>query len=388
MTSGAGKAADGEDGLTVERVASPGDLDAFIRVPWPLYENDPNWVPPLIFERKQHLNRKVNPFFRVAEVEMWVARRAGLPVGRISAQVNRAHLERYGDDTGHFGLLEATDEPKVFEALFSTAENWLRERGMKRVRGPFSLSINDEAGLLIDGFDTPPYMMMGHAPPYYGPRVEAQGYAKAKDLIAYHYYADTPVPRGVEGMVRRVKRTDSVVLRQLNKRRYHEDLGVIMDIFNDAWANNWGFVPFSEVEIRHLANEMKPLVSENLVCIAELDGRPVAMAVTLPNLNEAIRDLDGRLLPFGWAKLLWRLKFSGVRSARMALMGVRRELQGTPMGAALAFAVVETVRRAPHGCTEGELSWILEDNLPMRHMIETFGARAYKTYRVYGKDLA
>lgn len=388
MTSGAGDATAGENGLTVERVAGRRDLDAFIRVPWPLYGDDPNWVPPLILERRQHLNRKANPFFRVAEVEMWLARRAGVPVGRISAQVNRAHLERHGDQTGHFGLLEATDDASVFGALFGAAENWLRERGMKRVKGPFSLSINDEAGLLVDGFDTPPYLMMGHAPPYYGPRVEEQGYAKAKDLIAYRYYTDTPAPRGVEAMLRRVHRTDSVVLRQLNKRRYDQDLGAIMEIFNDAWADNWGFVPFSEVEIRHVAKEMKPLVNENLVCIAELDGRPVAMAVSLLNLNEAIRDLDGRLLPFGWVKLLWRLKFGGVRSGRMALMGVRRELQGTPMGAALAFAVVETVRRAPHGCTEGELSWILEDNLPMRHMIEIFGAHAYKTYRIYGKELA
>lgn len=374
----------------IHRVDGRGDLKRFVRVPWSLYRDDANWVPPLMAERMGHLNRKTNPYFAGAEAAFWIAVRGGRAVGRISAQVNRAHLERYGDATGHFGFLEGTDEGEVFQALTGTAEAWLRERGMARVLGPFSLSINDESGLLVDGFDTPPSLMMGHARPYYARRLEEQGYRKAKDLIAYAYDPQSPMPRGAAAMAERVREAPGISLRCLDKSRYDADLAAILDIFNDAWSENWGFLPMTPADVRHAARELKPLITEDLVAIAEVDGVPVAMAVALLNLNEAIADLDGSLLPFGWARLLWRLKTGKVRTARVALMGVRRDYHATPLGAALAFAVIGEIRKAGlhRGLTHGELSWVLEDNKPMDRMIAAVGGRPYKTYRIYEKGLS
>lgn len=376
-------------GITVTAVESKADLKRFLKVPWAIYADDPNWVPPLLMERLDHLNPKKNPFFGLAEVAYWVAWREGQPLGRISAQVNRAHLARHGDDTGHFGFLEAVDDPAVFAALFETACDWLRARGLKRVLGPFSLSINDESGLLVDGFDTPPSVMMGHAKPYYGPRVEEQGFVKAKDLLAYKYEATYKLPDYVLGIIDRAKKSQRFTVRSLDTKNYRRDLDSIMDIFNDAWYDNWNFVPLSEAEVAYLAKNIRPLIDPKFVAIAEIDGRPVAMDVNLPNLNEAIADLDGRLLPFGWAKLIWRLKVTSTKTIRMPLMGVRREFHGGTLGAALAFSVIAATRRhlIDQGATSGELSWVLEDNTGVRRIIEGLDAYVYKTYRVYERAL-
>jgi hypothetical protein len=375
--------------LTIEEVRDARDLERFIAVPWRVYRDDPNWVPPLKMERREHLDRRKNPFFALAEVKLWLAIKGGQPVGRISAQVNRRHLERYQDATGHFGFIEAVDDPAVFAGLTGAAEEWLAGRGMARVTGPFSFSINDETGLLVDGFDSPPYMMMGHARPYYAVHLEALGYRPLKDMVTYLYGAEEPLPKSVVRMVERAEAAGDLAVRTLNMKRYQQDLHVIMDIFNDAWAGNWGFIPFSEADITYLAKSIKPLITPDYIAIAEVGGEPAAMAVMLPNLNEAIADLDGRLLPFGWAKLLWRLKVAGLASARMPLMGVRRRYQRGPLGATLAFSVIHAVRRdlMARGVTRGELSWVLEDNKPVRRVIETMGGRLGKRYRVYEKAL-
>ncbi len=389
MTTAAETGPNADEGPMIEPVIDRQGLDRFIRQPWSVYGDDRNWVPPLVIERRDHLSRDKNPFFDHAEVAMWVARRGGRDVGRVSAQIDRAYLDRHGDATGHFGLLEALDDPLVFRRLLETAEAWLRDRGMRRVRGPFSLSINDESGLLIDGFDTPPMIMMNHARPYYGSHLEALGYTKAKDLIAYDYDTFEDMPRAAASLVKRLRESPDVTLRPLRKKRYDEELHIILDIFNDAWSENWGFVPFDEAEIGHVAKELKPLIVADFVCIAELDGEAVAMAVCLPNLNEAIADINGALLPFGWAKLLWRLKSGAIKTSRVPLMGVRKRLHGTPIGGAVAFAVIDTIREAHmrRGIQRVELSWILEDNKPMRHMIEAVGGRPYKTFRIYERDL-
>ena len=375
--------------IAVTTVESKADLKQFLKVPWRIYADDPNWVPPLLMERLDHLNPKKNPFFALAEVAYWIAWRDGLPVGRISAQVNRAHLERHQDESGHFGFIEAVDDPLVFNALIETACGWLKARGMKRVLGPFSLSVNDESGLLVKGFETPPAVMMGHAKPYYGPRLEEQGFQKAKDLFAYHYDATNKIPEHIQKLIAKAEQGQRFTIRSLDTRRYHEDLDSILDIFNDAWFDNWNFVPLSDAEVAYLAKNIRPLIDPKWVAIAEVAGEPAAMVVTLPNLNEAIADLDGSLLPFGWAKLLWRLKVTTTKTIRMPLMGVRRQYHGTALGAALAFSVIDAARRhlISRGVVSGELSWVLEDNRGVRRIIEGLGAYVYKVYRVYERAL-
>ncbi len=364
-------------------------LKPFLELPRRIYRDDPNWVAPLQLERRLHLDPRRNPFWRGIEIRYFLAYRDGVPVGRISAQINRRHLEHHGDSTGHFGFLEAEDCPELFAALLGAAEGWLKERGMRRIAGPFNPSINDECGLLVAGFDRPPSVMMGHARPYYRLRLEELGYRKRKDLIAYDFDVAGDWPERARRLIERARRAHGVRVRPLDMRRYREELLLVCDIFNDAWRDNWGFVPFDEQEALYLGRTIRPFVDAGCFAIGEVEGEAAAMAVTLPNLNEALRDLDGRLLPFGWWKLLWRLKVRGVRSWRMPLMGVRKRYQGTPKGAALALGVIAAAKEyhRGRGVERAELSWVLEDNRPTRELIEAVGGIPYKTYRIYGKEL-
>ncbi len=368
-------------------VADRRTLNDFIETPWSLYRDDPHWVPPLRFERRDALSPK-NPYFEHARWRAWVACRDGRPIGRISAQIDRLHLERYRDDTGFFGMIEAPDEPEVFQALFTVAEDWLREQGMRRARGPFNLSVNQESGLLVDGFDSPPYVMMGHARPWYGPRIEALGYRGAQDLLAYDIAVPYRPSAALETLRRRFARR--IRLRPLDRRRWRADLEILRDIFNDAWSDNWSFVPYTRAEFEAMGKELLMLVPREFIQIAEVGGEPAAFMVVLPNINEAIADLDGRLLPFGWLKLLWRLKLRHPRSVRTPLMGVRRKYHGGPLGATLAYSVIDaclapTLARGVH---RAELSWILEENRDMRGIIERIGGTVSKRYRMYDKVLA
>ena len=376
--------------IAVRTADTKTDKLAFLQVPFAIYRGDPNWVAPLFLERLEHLDPGKNPYFAHAEAQLFIAERGGLPVGRISAQIDRLRLERHRDATGQFGFLEAPDDPAVFAALFRAATDWLKSRGMQRVQGPFSFSINDETGLLVEGFDTPPSMMMGHAPRYYGPRVEDQGFAKAKDMIAYDYDGALELPRAMRATFDKAMASSDIVVRPLDKRNLARDLDIVISIFNDAWSENWGFVPFTQEEIRALGKNLKMLVRGEYVAIALYRGEPAAMAVSLPNINEWIVGLEGRLLPFGWARLAWHLLARPPASVRMPLMGVVKKHHGTLVGSALALGVIDTVRRfhLSRGTRRAELSWILEDNLPMRRMIEALGARPYKTYRIYEKALA
>jgi len=372
--------------IVLEPVTDRRSLDAFVRVPWTIYRDDPAWVPPLLFERKEALAAK-QPIFQHLEWRAWVARRDGRAVGRISAQIDRLHLELHRDATGFFGFLESIDDDAVFGALFGAAERWLRERGMQRSRGPFGLNINQEVGLLVEGFESPPYFMMTHARPYYGPAVERQGYAPAADMLAYLIRADFTPPPVMATLYARLRR--EITIRPLEPRHRDRDLDILCDVFNDAWADNWGFVPFTQAEFRTIGREMLMIIPPDFIQIAEIKGEPVAFIVLLPNVNEVIADLDGRLLPFGWIKLLKRLKFSYPRSARIPLMGVRRRLHNTRYGPGLALSVVEALR-APGlrvGFEDVEMSWILDTNEAMKNIIATLGGRLSKRYRVFDKVL-
>jgi GNAT superfamily N-acetyltransferase len=375
--------------LNVVHAVSKRDRQAFLRVPHLVFAGDRNWVAPLDLERTEHIDPEKNPYFQHAEVALFVAYDGDRPVGRISAQLDRLRLEHHPDTNGQFGFLDAVDDARVFSALLAAAEGWLRDKGMTRTHGPFNFSINDEIGLLVSGFDTPPSMMMGHALPYFARHLEALGYAKSKDVFAYDYDGLKPLPRAMQAMVDKVKATGDLVIRPLSKKNLDRDLAIIIDIFNDAWSENWGFVPMTREEITALGKNLKMLVGENYISIATYKGEPAAMAITLPNINDWIKDLDGKLLPFGGAKLAWRLLARPPLSVRMPLMGVKRSYHGTTVGSALALAVIDAVRsyHVGRGTKRGELSWILEDNMPMRRMIEAIGGVHYKTYRIYEKTL-
>ena len=373
--------------LRIVPLDSKADLGRFIELPHAILGSDPAWIPPLHLERRLHLGAKTNPWFEHARWKAWLAYRGDKLVGRISAQIDSLHLELHKDDAGFFGMLDAEDNPETFAALMGAAEEWLRSEGIKRVRGPLSLSINDEVGLLVDGFDTSPYFMMGHSKPYYGRHIEQAGYHKAKDMLAYVVEPNFPAPKVMQRLLGKSKQ--SIRVRALDNKRFDEELAVLRDIFNDAWSDNWGFVPFTEAEFKDLGHTLKVLIASELIQIAEVDGVPAAFIDALPNVNEVIKDFNGKLAPFNWVKLLWNLKVKFPKSSRVPLMGVRKSFHNTPLGPGLAFLVIDAVRHhlVSRGVEQVELSWILEDNDGMRNIIEAIGGRDYKRYRVYEKEL-
>ena len=375
--------------LQVIPVKTPDELKRFIALPARLNAKDPNWITPLFMERTEALTPKTNPFFAHAEVQLFLATRGGRDVGRISAQIDQLTPQpQPGRLDGHFGMIAAEDDSAVFQILFRAAEDWLRARGRTHVVGPFNLSINEEVGLLVEGFDTPPMILMGHDPAYTGKRVEEQGYAKAKDIFAYRADETGDIPEIAQ---RRVKRglPAGVVLRQLDMKRYDEEVQTLTDILNDAWKENWGFTPTTEAETAQLGKALKDVIDKRLTLFAEIDGEPAGFIVLLPNVNEAIEGLNGKLLPFGWAKLLWRLKVKRVKSIRIPLMGLKRKFADTLRGQVVPFHLMNAGRDAglALGYDKFEFSWILEDNAPMRRISEAMGAEIYKTYRIYEKAI-
>ena len=376
----------GEPVVTLEEVTERAQWRQFLALPHRLYADDPAWVAPLDFEQRQRFSA-ANHFFEHARWRAWLAFRDGVPVGRITAQIDEMHLLQHADGVGFFGMLECEDDPALFATLLEAAADWLRSEGMQRVRGPLNLHINEEVGLLVEGFSTPPFVLMGHARPYYGPGIEARGFRGVRDVLAYHVRPDFEPPRVMTRLAQRV--SGRVQLRPARRQHLKEDAAIMLDVFNDAWEHNWGFVPLVAAEWEETVLTLAKLMPDDYIQIAEYDGEPVAFIVALPNLNEVIRDLNGKLLPFGWAKLLWRLKVSHPRTARIPLMGVRQSFQHSRLGPTLAFMVIDAVRRAMHarGVKNVEMGWILEDNDGMRNIIETIGGQAYKRYRVYEKDL-
>jgi len=373
--------------LRITPVVTKKDLDIFIRVPEAIFSDDPNWVTPLMIERRMFFSENENPYFQHAKWQAWIAWRGEQAVGRISAQIDSLHLERYQDATGFFGFLDAENEQETFKKLISTAEEWLKNNGITRVRGPFNLSINEEMGMLVNGFDTPPVFMMGHAKPYYHQQIEDCGYCKAVDTFAYMVAPDFKAPPIMQRLLSKNK--DRINIRPINKKIYSQEIALLRELFNDAWVENWGFLPITPAEFEEMGKNLRFLIDSEFIQIAELDGEPVAFIVAVPNVNEAIKDLNGKLFPLGLIKLLWRLKVKYPKTARVPLMGVKKKLQNTRLGPLLAFMLIDVEREKLHvrGAEDIELSWILENNAGMRNIITSIGGREYKQYRVYEREL-
>ena len=374
--------------LHIHLVSGKADLKAFIHVPDALYADDPNWIQPLEVERMGVLTDK-NPYFLNGEAQYFIAYRGDQPVGRISAQVDQLALECIDPKMGHIGFFECEDNVGTAKALFKAAEGWLKSKGMTKVRGPFSPSVKTECGLLVKGFETPPMIMMGHALPYYEKLYKAAGYKKAMDMFAYLLDITKEFDEKMLRFVAMGERNKSIEIRDIDMKRYSQELDHFFEIYNDAWANNWGFIPLTDEEWRHTKKEMKPLIAAHRSRICSYKGEPVAFMVALPDINDFTKDFKGKLFPFNIFKLLWRIKTKYPERGRVPLMGLRRNMQGTLPGACMVFMLIETIRRefCKRGGKIGELSWILEDNDAMNKILVDIGCVKYKTYRMFEKTL-
>jgi hypothetical protein len=375
--------------VQVREVATAADRRAFVDLAWTVYRDDRAWIPPLKDEVHGLLNPKKNPWFEHARARLWLAERDGRVVGRISAQVDELVQQHMGFGTGQWGMLEALGE-EAAAALIAAAEDWLRDQSMTRALGPISISIWDEPGLEIEGHEQPPTVMMGHHRPAYRGWIEAAGYAKARDLLTYEVDIANWSDPMIDRLIAAGDRNKRIRIRTVDKANFDRDARIILNLLNDAWSDNWGFVPLTEAEIAYAGKKLKPIIFEPLVRIAEVDGEPAAFMITLPDINELIRDLDGRLLPFGWAKLLWRLRKPRTTRVRVPLMGVASRLHGTRIATQLAFMLIEQCRRAAvseFGVKTGEFGWILEDNKGMLSIAELPSARVNHRYRVFEKAL-
>ena len=377
------------DSLTIRPVESKSDRKAFVDLAWDVYKSDPYWIPPLKDEVHGLLDPKKNPWFGHGRAQLWLAERGGKVVGRISAQVDDLVQTHMGQGIGQWGMFEALDG-EAAAALIATAEEWLRGQGMTKALGPISISIWDEPGLLIEGFKQSPMVMMGHHRPEYRAWIESAGYTKAKDLHTYELDIRIDMIPVIDRLIKSGEKNPRIRIRNVDKSRFKEEAATILGLLNDAWSDNWGFVPLTEAEIAYAGKKLKPIIYEDLVRIAEYDGEPVAFMITIPDINELIRDLNGELFPFGWVKLLWRLRNPKTKRVRVPLMGVAKKLQGSRLAGQLAFMLIEHIRRAcvaDYGVTHGEFGWILEDNQGMMSIAQLPGADINHTYRIYEREL-
>jgi len=355
-----------------------------------VFQGDPAWVPPLHMMIGDRLDPAKEPFHRHADVALFTARKGGALVGRTSATVDQAWLERWNDETGHFGFFDTIDDVDVARALLAAAEDWLRSKGMKRMNGPMSLSANHEIGVLVDGFDRPPAIDMGHSRRWQGALAEACGLVKEKDLYAWEFHNREHLNKRTENAWKQLAQRSDVILRSVDLRRLRAELDLIMDIYNETWSGKWGYVPISSPELDKMAADLKLVIDPDMAFIAEVDGEPAGMCIVIPNLNEAIADLDGKLFPLGFAKLLWRTKVKHLSTARLILLGVREKIRKNvkKYGFLSAAMYVEVAKRGlAKGIGWAELSWTREDDAPINLGIRSMGASIYKTYRVYQKTL-
>lgn len=374
--------------IEIQQLAPGGSLKRFLAFGKKVNAGDPAYIAPLSLEVSDRLSPKANPFFEHGEAVIFLALRGGEVVGRCTASIDREHLRIHRDDTGFFGFFDTIDDVAVARALADAAEAWLRERGMKRMRGPYSLNINEEMGCLVDGFEHPPVLMMPHGTQYQAALFEAIGFEKAMDVYAWYYKVEPPPPRAQRAWDQ-IAAMPEVRFRSVRRSEMRKELDAILDIFNDAWSENWGFVPATPKEVEKMATDMGMLIDEDIAFLAEIDGKPVAVCIALPNVNEAARDLRGELFPFGIFKLLYRLKVKKPKSARLLILGIKRELRGVKQYGALSTAMyAELARRGiAAGYEWAELGWTLEVNQPINLGIRAMRGKQYKTYRVFERAI-
>ncbi len=370
--------------VVVAPVTNRRELQDFIRLPWNLYRNDPFWVPPLIRDMKKLLDRSQHPFFAHSAADFFLARRNGRCVGRIAAILNSNHNRFHRENTAFFGFFEAMDDKAVASALLNAAEQWGRERGMTEMRGPMNYSTNETVGLLVDGFDADPCILMPHNPRYYAELMESAGYQKAMDLYAWFLRTEKGLNPKIVRVGEKVLRDEDIKIHTLNTSRFWDEVEVIRRVYNDAWSANWGFVPMTDDEFRHMAADLKTIVDPRVVLIAEKSGEPVAFSLAIPDFNQALKKINGRLFPFGLPLLLYHARH--IRQVRVLALGIVKKLQNwSGLGAALYY---ESFRRGvAAGYQSCEFSWTLETNDLINRSMQLFGAEIYKRYRVYRKAL-
>jgi len=368
--------------IRIEKVIGGKQLNRFLKFPWSVYKGNPNWVPPLLIERKQFFNPAKNPFFDHALVEHFLANRDGKVAGRISAIINSRHNEFHNDKIGFFGFFESINDFGVASRLFDAAAEFLRVRGMDTMRGPCNFSTNDEIGFLVKGYDSPATIMNTYTPEYYLELAEKYGMKKAMDLYGYYLDDTMPIAERVVKVAEKVQHREDLVIRKLNLKKLREEVEKVKYIYNKAWEKNWGFVPLTDEEIDHMADDLKMIIDPNIAFFAEVKGNPIGFSLSLPNMNEILIKLDGRLLPTGIFKLLYYMKIHRiVKGVRTLIMGLIPEYRGRGIDNLL---YLETIRQGPlHGYHWSEMGWILETNFKMNRAIEALGGRLHKVYRIY-----
>lgn len=371
--------------IEVKLVESKRDLDAFIRLPWKIYADQPNWVPPLIMDMKKLLDQRKNPFFEHSTAVYFLALRNGEAVGRVAAIHNTNHNAFHNENIGFFGFFEAIADREVARALLQQAEAWVRDHRLQAIRGPMNFSTNDTCGMLIEGFEHPPMVMMPYNPPYYNVFLEELGYQKAEDLLAHRFRPETEqFNERIARIAAKARQQTELTVRSINMRNFKQEIATIKSIYNDAWSHNWGFVPMTDAEFEHLAKDLKPVVQPRLALIAEIDGEPAAFSLSLPDFNQALIKINGRLLPFGLLKVLYYSK--KIDAIRVLTLGVRKKFEKSRGIAPILYE--ETFRRGlALGFTWAEFSWVLESNRLMNSPLQLIGGEVYKRYRVYEKQL-
>lgn len=364
--------------IEIEIIRKPRQLKDFFGLALRLYRHDPNWVAPLLSDQKKLLDPKRHPFFDHAQMTRLLARRNGRVVGRICAIDNRAHVEYWQEPVGFFGFFECENDPDAAKALIEAAANWLQPRGLDFLRGPVNPSTNDTCGLLIEGFDSPPMFMMPYNPPYYAELLEKAGLSKVKDLYAYKLTKDDIPPRLIQ-TGQKIRERATVTIRPINVKDIHAEIGRVRAIYNSAWSKNWGFVPMTMEEFNYTANDLKQILDPELAFIAEDQGRPVGFSLALPDINVALRHIQGRLYPFGILKVLYHAR--KIKQARVITMGVIEEYRGRGIDSLFYLETFE--RGIKRGYEWAETSWILEDNVLMNRAMEMMGGKLYKRYRIY-----